>query len=78
LQNPSQTHGDNLNNVRCKTGRTFKEQKEEIGERINELKTNSMNKNIRDLYRGIKEFKKCKFPQYFNILKLLLSAIEYT
>jgi hypothetical protein len=26
-------------------------------EKINELKTNSMNKNIRDLHRGINEFK---------------------
>jgi hypothetical protein len=45
LQNPGQTNGDDLNNVRRKEG---------ISERkINKLETNSKNKNIRVLYRGI-------------------------
>jgi hypothetical protein len=29
LQNPSQTNGDNLNNVRCKTSSTFRNEKRE-------------------------------------------------
>jgi hypothetical protein len=29
-----------------------------MSERINKLESNSKNKNIRDLYRGINEFKK--------------------
>jgi hypothetical protein len=30
--------------------------------KINELESNGKNKNIRDLYRGVKEFKKCYQP----------------
>jgi hypothetical protein len=57
LQNPGHTNGDNVNNARCKTSRTYGEQKEGIPERKNELGTNSKNKNIRSLYRGTNEFK---------------------
>jgi hypothetical protein len=32
---------------------------EYLNNKTNELATNSKNKNIRDLYRGIKEFKRC-------------------
>jgi hypothetical protein len=44
LQCPSQTNGDNLSNVRCKTSRTFKNKKREyLKEKSNELETNSKN-----------------------------------
>jgi hypothetical protein len=36
--------------------------------KINELETNNKDKNIRDLYRGIKEFKKGYQPR-INIIK---------
>jgi hypothetical protein len=36
--------------------------------KINELETNNKNKNIRDLYRGINEFKKGYHPR-INIIK---------
>jgi hypothetical protein len=36
--------------------------------KINELETNNKNKNIRDLYRGINEFKKMYQPR-INIIK---------
>jgi hypothetical protein len=36
--------------------------------KINKLETNNKNKNIRDLYRGIKEFKKGYQPR-INIIK---------
>jgi hypothetical protein len=42
LKDPNKINGDNLNNVR------------HVASKINELATNSTNKNIRDLYRGIK------------------------
>jgi hypothetical protein len=59
LQNLSQTNGDNLNNVRYETRRKFtNKEMEYLKENINELETNNKNKNIRDLHRGINEFKK--------------------
>jgi hypothetical protein len=59
LQDPSEINGDNLNNVRREASRHFKNKKREyLKGKINELGTNSKNKNIRDLYRGINEFKR--------------------
>jgi hypothetical protein len=58
LQDPSQINGDNLNNVRREASRHFWNKKREyLKDKINELAANSKNKNIRDLYRGINEFK---------------------
>jgi hypothetical protein len=49
---------DNLNNVRRESSRHFMYNKREyLKEKINELAMKSKNKNIRDLYRGIHEFK---------------------
>jgi hypothetical protein len=49
----------NLNNVRRETRRHLRNKKKEyLKGKINELATNSQNKNIRDLYRGINELKK--------------------
>jgi DNA topoisomerase VI subunit A len=59
LQNPNQTNVDNLNNVRREASRHFRKKlKEYFKAKIKELETNSKNKNIRDLYRGINDFKK--------------------
>jgi hypothetical protein len=50
---------DNLSNVRWEASRHFRNKKREyLKDRINELESNSQNKNIRDLYRGKNEFKK--------------------
>jgi len=38
LQNPSQTNGDNLNNVRCETNRTFRDEKREYVTKLISLK----------------------------------------
>jgi hypothetical protein len=47
-----------LNNTRCEISRHFKDKKREyLKDKIDELATNSK-KNIRDLYRGINEFKR--------------------
>jgi hypothetical protein len=44
---------------RHEASRTFRTRKREyMKDEINELETNSKNKNIRDLYRCINEFKK--------------------
>jgi hypothetical protein len=46
-----------MDNVRCEASRTFRTRKREyLKNKINELETNSKNKNIRDLYRCINEF----------------------
>jgi hypothetical protein len=59
LQYPSEINGDNLNNVRREASRHFKNKKREYPKyKINDLATNSKNKNIRDLYRGRNEFKR--------------------
>jgi hypothetical protein len=69
LQNPSQINGDNLQSLRHETSRTFRNKKREyLKGKINELVTNNKNKNIRDLYRGINEFKKGYKPR-INIIK---------
>jgi prefoldin subunit 5 len=45
--------------VRLEASRHFRNEKREyLKDRINELETNSKNKNIRELYRGINEFKR--------------------
>jgi hypothetical protein len=60
---------DNLNTVRREASRHFRNIKREyLKDRINELATNSKNKNIRDLYRGINEFKKGHQPRS-NLVK---------
>jgi hypothetical protein len=59
LQNPSQINRDNLQNLRHETSRTFRNMKREyLKGKVNDLETNNKKKNIRDLYRGINEFKK--------------------
>jgi hypothetical protein len=58
LQNPNQINRDNLQNARRETSRTFRNRKREYLKcKVKELETNNKNKNIRDLYRGINEFK---------------------
>jgi hypothetical protein len=48
-----------LNNVRHEASRHFWNKKREyLKDKIIELATNSKNKNIRELYRGINEFKR--------------------
>jgi hypothetical protein len=57
LHDPSEINEDNLNNVRCEASRYFRNKKTEyMKDSVNELATNSKNKNIRHLYRGINEF----------------------
>jgi hypothetical protein len=60
---------DNLRDVRREASRHFrKEKREYLKDKINELEPNSKNKNIRDLYRSINEFKKGYQPRT-NLVK---------
>jgi len=69
IQDRNQSNVDNLNNVRHEVSRHFRGKKKAyVRARIEELETNSKNKNIRDLYRGINEFKKGYQPRC-NIVK---------
>jgi hypothetical protein len=64
LQNPSQVTADNLQNLRHETSGIFRKKKREyLKGKINELETNNKNKNIRDFYRGINEFKEYYQPR---------------
>jgi hypothetical protein len=66
---PNQSNSDNLNNARQEASRHFRNKKREyLKAKINELEINSKNKNIRELYRGINDFKKGYQPRT-NIVK---------
>jgi hypothetical protein len=50
---------DNLRNVRREVIRRFRnKEREYLKGKITDIEVNSRNKNIRDLYRGISEFKR--------------------
>jgi hypothetical protein len=69
LHYPSQISEENVQNLRREVRRTFRNKKREyLKDKINELETNNKNKNIRDLHKGINEFKKCYQPK-INIIK---------
>jgi hypothetical protein len=60
---------DNLSNVRWEASRHFRNKKREyLKDKIIELQSNSKNKTIRVLYRGINEFKKGYQPRT-NLVK---------
>jgi len=59
IHDPSQSNADILNNVRREISRHFRNKKKtNMRAKIEELETNSKIQNIRDLYRGINDFKK--------------------
>jgi hypothetical protein len=69
LQNPNKINGDNVDAVRLEAGGHYRNKKREyMKDTINELATNSKNKDIRDLYRGINEIKKGYQPRS-NLVK---------
>jgi hypothetical protein len=69
LQDPSEANEDKLSDVRREASRHFRNEKREyLKDKINELESNSRNKNIRDLYRGINEVKKGYEPRT-NLVK---------
>jgi hypothetical protein len=68
LQDPSEINGDNVNNVRCEASIYFRNKRGYLKGKINELAVNSKNKNIRNLYREINEFKRGYQPRS-NLMK---------
>ena len=59
IQDPSRNNVDNLCNVRRDASRHFRNKKKAyLKTKIEELETNSKINNVRDLYRGINDFKK--------------------
>jgi hypothetical protein len=67
LQDPSEINGDNLNNIRNEASRHFRNKKRQyLKVKIDELETNSKNKN---LYRGINECKRSYQPKS-NFMKM--------
>ena len=69
LQDPTQISADNLNSVKCEASRHYRNKKKEyLKAEIDELETNSKTKNIRDLYRGISDFKEGYQPRT-NVVK---------
>ena len=69
IQAPSQSNVDILNNVGREVSRYFRNKKKTyLRAKIEELETNSKIKNIRDLYRGINDFKTGYQPRC-NIVK---------
>jgi hypothetical protein len=63
LQCRSQKNRDSTINVRRETSKTFRNKKE-ISEikKVSELETNRKDKDIRELFRGINEFRKVYQP----------------
>jgi len=58
IQDPTQSNVDDLNNVRCEICGHFRNKKKAyLRAKIGELETNSNIQNIRDLFRGINDFK---------------------
>jgi len=72
IQDPSQSNVDILNNVhvRREVSRHFRNKKKAyLRAKIEELETNSKTQNIRDLYRGISDFKKGYQPRCTRVIQ---------
>ena len=64
IQNPSRSNVDNLHNIRRDASRHFRNKKKtHLKVKIEELETHSKFNNVRDLYRGINDFKKGYQPR---------------
>ena len=64
IRDPSQSNVNNLNNVIRNGSRHFRNKKKAyLKAKIEELETNSKVSNVRDLYRGINDFKKGYQPR---------------
>ena len=59
MQDPTQLNRYNYHTERRETSRTLRNKKRDyLKGKLSEIDTNSKNKNIRDLYKGMKDFKK--------------------
>ena len=63
-QNPNGQTAEDISNVRRDTCKTFRKNKGDyMKAKVNKLEENSKNKNIREMYKGINEFKKGYQPR---------------
>jgi hypothetical protein len=63
LQDSNKSNKNNLTYVRREASRYFRgKKKENLKAEIEEFETNRKIKNIRDMYRGNSDFKKCYQP----------------
>jgi len=68
IQDPSRSNVDNLINVRRNASRHFRKNKKAyLKAKIEELETNSKVNHVRDLYRGINDFKKGYQPRSIKV-----------
>jgi hypothetical protein len=68
LQDPSEANEGNLSDIRREASRHFGYKKREyLKDGTNELESNNKNKNIRNLHRGINEFKKGFKPRTYKV-----------
>ena len=63
LQDPNHNNIDNLNNVRREASRNFKNKKEYLKAKIDELETSSKINKIKHLYKSINDFKRDYQPR---------------
>ena len=63
IQDPSRNNVDNLNNIRRDSGHFRNKNKAYLKVKNEERKTNRKINNVRDLYRGINDFKKGYQPR---------------
>jgi len=68
LQDPDHSNVDNLNNVRREASKNFKNKKEYLKAKTDELETSSNINNIKHLHKGIDYFKRGSRPRT-NIVK---------
>ena len=69
LQDPTQLNRDSYHTERRETSRTLRNKKRDyLKGKLSEIETNSKNKNIRDLYKGIKDFK-TGYQTWINVIK---------
>ena len=70
LQNPNDQTAEYFSNVRLVTCRMFRENKRHyMKANVNKLEENSKNTNIREMYKGINEFKKGYQPRAYVIIR---------
>ena len=69
MQDPTQPNRDNYHTERRETSRALSNKNRDyLKGKLSEIETNSKNENIRDLYKGIKDFKK-GYQARVNVIK---------
>ena len=69
LLEPNKINSENLDNIRRETSRVLKNKKREyLKEKINDMEVNGKNKNIIDMYQGVRVHKKV-YQARANILR---------